>query len=118
MSRGWTSELAAKYAIRRTAVGAVESPKHTKPASALVRHAPPKQSGKVGLGIVVTIIGLRHRPLDSDNFISGAKPLRDAIAESLGIDDGSERIRFEYAQAHTTGEQGTIVKIELLKGIE
>lgn len=63
---------------------------------------------------VVTIVSFRRRLLDSDNHIAGCKPARDAIARTLGIDDGSEQVRWCYGQVQTDGEQGTIVKIEML----
>jgi len=96
------------------ALGAMESPEHPKLAPALVRDTPAKQSRKGGVGVCVEIIGLRRRILDSDNFTAGAKPLRDAIAYSLAIDDGSNRIRFECGQVQTFGPEGTIVRISWL----
>lgn len=61
----------------------------------------------------VHIISVRSRLLDGDNLTTGAKFLRDAIAESLGLDDAEGAgIEFEYSQCLTRGEQGTIVKIE------
>ncbi len=68
-----------------------------------------------GVGYRVHIISVRAKLLDEDNFITGAKFLRDAIAETLGLDDASGAgIEFEYAQCLTRGEQGSIVRIEML----
>lgn len=64
--------------------------------------------------VIVHLHAIRRRLLDDDNATAACKPLRDAIAESLGIDDGDSRIRWEYSQSETKGEQGVIVKIETL----
>lgn len=65
--------------------------------------------------VVVCIVGLRRRrPLDSDNFIAGAKPLRDVIASSLCVDDADSRVSWEYGQVRTTGPEGTVVLISVL----
>lgn len=110
----WTQDQYNEWLSKKLPrVGALENPQHPKSTPALERHSTSKQSGKNGVEYLVSIIGFRHRILDSDNFTSGAKPLRDAISETIGIDDGSERIRFEYDQVHTTGEEGVLVKIEL-----
>lgn len=93
-------------------MGGLGAGKHAEQAPALVKDAPAKQSGKGRLAVIVKIVTCRHRVLDSDNHVSGCKPMRDAIARSLAIDDGSERIQFEYSQLHTTGPERTIVVIE------
>ena len=63
--------------------------------------------------MVVSVVCFRCTKLDTDNLIGGVKYLQDAIAASLGIDDGDdERISFEYSQHIGTGRQGTLVKIE------
>ena len=46
--------------------------------------------------------------------MGATKALRDAIAASLGCDDGSERLHWQYSQVHTTGDEGCLVKIEQL----
>lgn len=50
--------------------------------------------------------------MDDDNAIAGLKPLRDAIARMFGLDDADSRIRFEYGQCRTDGDEGTIVKLQ------
>ena len=62
--------------------------------------------------VVVSLVVFRRTPLDDDNLTGGLKWLRDAIAKSLGIDDGDKRIQFEYGQIVTRGREGTAVKIE------
>lgn len=79
----------------------------------LDRKPSPRKSRK---GSVVLVIGIQpyvRRQVDEDNFGSGPyKSLRDAIARSLGIDDGDSRIKFEYyAPIITTGAVGTQVLI-------
>lgn len=61
--------------------------------------------------IVVTIISFRRREVDLDNVIAGAKPLRDAIAKSLDLDDGDKRLIWEYGLVTTRGTTGTQVII-------
>lgn len=64
--------------------------------------------------LVVSLIGLRRRPLDDDNFNGACKHLRDAIAASLGIDDGDKRICWQYQQLQTRGSEGVLVRIEVI----
>lgn len=64
-----------------------------------------------GLVVVVTIISCRNAEIDSDNLVFGAKPIRDAVAKSLGVDDRDRRIKWEYRQCIGEGPEGTLVKI-------
>ena len=71
-------------------------------------HAPQARSpGRV----VICLVGLRRVTMDDDNFVGGCKWLRDAIAASLGVDDGDKRLHWEYGQVQTSGQQGVIVMI-------
>lgn len=72
----------------------------------------PRQNGPVALAVVVTIIRVGYKEFDEDNLIAGAKPLRDAIAASLRVDDADKRIRWQYRQIIDAGRTGTIVKID------
>jgi hypothetical protein len=94
---------------------AVRSMEANKPkqafAQALVRGDEKLKGGKVG--VVISLIGLLKRTLDCDNFCGACKPLRDGIASSLGIDDGDKRIRWQYNQCETRGQEGVIVHIEV-----
>jgi len=118
LSREQLNEILARPGIAKAnpALGAVASKvRKCDTAATLVRYKPRQPNRKGKLALIVTIIACRNRLCDSDNSgMGGCKAIRDAIAESLGIDDGSERIRFEYAQAHTAGAEGLIVKIEWL----
>jgi hypothetical protein len=71
-----------------------------------------RQKGKGGVQVVVSLVTCRCRELDDDGNVAALKPLRDAIAEVLQIDDGDRRIRFEYGQIESRSECGVIVKIE------
>ncbi len=63
----------------------------------------------------VSIISVRHRLLDSDNVVAGAKQARDVIAEMLGCsDDEQSGIEWEYDQILTRGTEGTLLRIEQL----
>lgn len=68
----------------------------------------------VGAIIRVHLIRVGGRPLDEDNCIAGYKPLRDAIAARLGLDDADSGIDWEYSQVRTRGRRGTIVKMEMI----
>lgn len=60
----------------------------------------------------IALISFRRRELDRDNLIGGFKPLRDAIARWLNLDDSDRVIEWEYGQQKTSGLEGTAVRIE------
>lgn len=97
-------------------VGGLEAGK-PKPTTvqALDGGKPKQKSGARSLEIVVTFTTHRARELDDDNAVGSLKPLRDAIAEHIGIDDGDKRVRWQYAQVVTKGKEGVHVTIERLK---
>lgn len=75
----------------------------------------PKRERRQGrVELVVTLVTCRKRELDDDGNVAALKPLRDAIADSLGFDDGDKRIRWEYGQIESRGQHGVLVKIEIL----
>jgi len=90
---------------------ATHSPERNK-VSALDGRGKERRQRKGRVVILVSIIALRRRLLDEDSAIFALKPLRDAIAASLGIDDADARIAWQYGQQTTKGEQGVIVRIE------
>jgi hypothetical protein len=95
------------------ASGPVERKRRAK--STLVKNAQGKQADSPRVLVRCTIIVCRNRVADSDNAIAGGtKALRDAIARWLFVDDADPRIQWEYGQVHTSGEEGCIVKLELL----
>lgn len=60
----------------------------------LQSHARPKHDGPVS----ITLTRIAPRTLDDDNLASGFKAARDGVADWLGIDDGSKRLTWAYAQ--------------------
>lgn len=61
----------------------------------------------------MTLLALLRREFDAhDNLRASLKPLVDAIAGSLGVPDNDGRVRWQYAQARTTGEARVIVTME------
>lgn len=52
----------------------------------------------ITLPCVVTMIRLGPRKLDSDNLATACKPVRDVLAEWIGIDDADERIQWKTKQ--------------------
>jgi hypothetical protein len=56
--------------------------------------------------LVITIERVGVRKLDSDNLAISAKGVRDGIADALGIDDGDDRLDWQYRQS--IGKQYTV----------
>jgi hypothetical protein len=50
--------------------------------------------------LVVHIVRVGPRLLDSDNLQTAMKGIRDSVAARLGIDDGSRLVRWTYDQTH------------------
>jgi len=74
----------------------------------LKAHRPPQAER---LTVTLTRIGVKT--LDTDNLAGGFKGTRDAVAAWLGIDDGSSRIDWRYAQrTGKTGEYAAEIHIE------
>ena len=86
----------------RRQVGGLET-SQPKPAAAraLVSPDAKRKSGKAGVEFIITLLSHRKRLLDEDNHIGSLKPLRDGIAKTLGIDDGSLAVRWQYQQIKT-----------------
>lgn len=76
------------------------------------------ESAARGVGFRVVLIQCRRRLLDEhDSMRFAVKPLVDAITSWLGFaHDNDPRLRWEYGQCQTQGEEGTIVKVEEMKG--
>lgn len=84
------------------------------PLSTLEQSSNGQYHRKTRVAYCVTIVSFRHRELDDDNCIASAKPLRDSIATSLGIDDRDKRFIWECRQVITNGAEGTLVLISTL----
>lgn len=113
IQRQLNQEAAAKGAPE--SVGRLE-PTQREPGQtrALDRAPSPRQSRKRRVVVVVTFIAFVRRGSDEDNYGHGAyKPMRDAIARSVAVDDGDKRIKWEYAAVETRGYTGTQVIITL-----
>lgn len=78
------------------------------------RQQSPASPGRSTPRYRVALVALRRRKLDRDNLIGGCKPLRDAIAQFLGVDDNERFVEWEYDQAETRGIEETLVRIEIL----
>lgn len=63
--------------------------------------------------LVVTIARVAPRKLDSDNLASSAKAVRDGVADWLGLDDGDERLDWQYEQRRgEPGEYAVEIRLE------
>jgi len=94
--------------------GLGDTQRQCDPLPALEQGKKAQRGRKARVVICVKIISIRKREADLDNIVAGAKPLRDAIAKSLGVDDGHKRIRWEYDTVVTTGATGTQILISKL----
>lgn len=75
----------------------------------------PDLLGAPAYRVLITRIG--KRKLDGDNLQRSAKAVRDGIAKVLEIDDGDDRIRWDYAQS--IGERfGVRIEIAALSAAE
>lgn len=53
---------------------------------------------KVEVPCTILLTRCGPRKMDDDNLRGACKAVRDGISEKLGIDDGSDAVRWEYAQ--------------------
>lgn len=111
-------ELLEKPAIKArnpglVTVGAVQREQDPQPA--LDTHVQREQAPGKALGYVVSIVVFRKRLLDDDNSVGSVKHLRDIIARHIGLDDGDERVKWQYSQVRTDGEPGTLVVVQSAK---
>jgi len=113
------NDLKGSESFRRLNAGLLDGVRPVSPAVAQPngrRESPPADAPQVRrkTRVVVSLIGLRKRALDDDNFVGACKHLRDAIAASLGLDDGDKRFTWQYGQQPTTGREGVLVHIEVI----
>ena len=110
--------FSAGHTPRLGAVGAAE---HREPARTLEREAPARRRCKAVVdkggrtATTITMTAHLHRDMDDDNLANALKPLRDAIADWLGVDDGDKSLRWECGQVRTFSDEGVSVRI-LKKG--
>lgn len=82
---------------------------------ALRAYWPRDASGKLRIGTVPCVVRLTRlgpRPLDSDNLAGSFKHVQDQIAREIGVDDGSEWVKWEYAQV-PVGTRVYALRIEI-----
>lgn len=68
---------------------------------------------KIQLPCLVKFTRYGPRALDTDNLSGAFKGIRDSIAARIGVDDGSELIKFEYHQIPIR-ERTYGVKVEII----
>lgn len=96
-------------------VGAVETCQHKSiVAPSLDGHQKQQGCSTQGVEYRVVIIANLAKVMDDDNLAGACKPLRDAIASTLGIDDGDKRIQWHYHQI-IDRHQGVAVKITAIQ---
>lgn len=84
------------------------------PLQALVGGVQKPKSGPSCVEVCITLIQFRRRLLDGHDAVAySCKPLTDAIAQSLGVDDADKRLRWQYEQIQTKGCEGVAVKIDI-----
>jgi hypothetical protein len=68
-------------------------------AGVLVGAAVGKSHGRwLGAGMVVALVRVAPRALDSDNLAASMKAVQDGVADALGIDDADGRVTWRYEQ--------------------
>lgn len=69
-------------------------------------------SGNEALRIACTLTRVAPRKLDGDNLQGAFKAVRDQVAEECGLDDGSSRWDWHYAQE--SGSPAIRIRLEVL----
>lgn len=67
----------------------------------------------MGEGITIVLTRVAPRKLDGDNLQSGFKAVRDGVAQWLGVDDGDDRLDWQYRQRNG-GAKVYRVEIEII----
>jgi len=75
-----------------------------------------KGNDKPSLPVSIKLTRISPRRLDhGDNLNASMKAIRDGIADWLGVDDGNERIFWDYFQTRPSkGETGVLVRVREL----
>lgn len=71
--------------------------------------------------LTVTLTRIAPRKLDLDNLVAGMKPVRDGVADGLGMRDDRESrsLSWQYAQMRgIPGEYGLRISIEAERSIQ
>jgi len=93
-------------------LGGREACKPQPPPAPALEDSVKKLKVSKGCLVVCTLIAHRRRLLDDDNCTASLKPLRDGISESIGVDDGDQRIKWQCGHVLTLGKEGETVTIE------
>lgn len=114
--QGWTQGPDGSWTApgRGAALGGVEAGRAEQaPARALDGRVPERQVGAGSVGVRVVMVAYRRRLLDRDAVAFACKPLTDAVAATLGVDDDDPRVEWEWRQVETRGAEGVSVRVEV-----
>lgn len=114
--RGWTKGADGSWSAPRrgAGVGAVEAGRTEQaPARALDNGRTKRVGGSSGVAARVVLVAYRRRLLDRDAVAFACKPLTDAVASTLGVDDDDPRVEWEWRQVQTDGAEGVAVRVEV-----
>jgi len=70
---------------------------------------------RIPFRVVVSLINFRRVELDFDGLVGAFKHIQDAVSKSLHLDDGDKRLKWQYQQLQTSGEEGVLVRVELFR---
>ena len=70
------------------------------------------EARRVALPCAVRLTRIGPKRLDGDNLAESFKAIRDTIANMVGVDDGDERIKWEYEQV-AVGKRVYQVRVEV-----
>lgn len=62
--------------------------------------------------VSITLQRIGGRRMDKDNLASSMKHVQDAVAKHLHMDDGDERIAWEYRQKPGGGTRGVSIEFD------
>ena len=65
------------------------------------------------LPVTIVMTRVAPRPLDGDNLQAAFKAVRDGVADWLGVDDGDQRLDWQYCQ-RSAGVKVYQVEIEVV----
>ena len=84
---------------------------HRQTARLILQQYARPMDDRCTVAVLLTRIGPKE--LDDDNLAGGFKAARDGVADWLGIDDGSPRIKWQYEQEKgKPGEYAARVRVE------
>lgn len=76
-----------------------------------------RSGGQSSKAILIVTFLVRKRKLmdEHDNLRASLKPLADAIAASVNLEDKDSRLTWQYEQVKTSGVPGVTVTLELIE---